>query len=162
MAVWLGKEVAKYVKQPPEIKVNPNGIDLKVSEVWQIDLDSEAVLHGNIRTVGKKLLQPDADGFYHLERGIYDVRIANEVEIPQNAVVFCFPRSSLNRLGTVKSDSSVWDSGYKGFGTQTLFVPIKKLKIHKDEFWFQLTFFSNKDIADMRYRGYWQGEKPRG
>jgi dUTP pyrophosphatase len=162
MAAWLGKDVAKFVKQPPEIKINPNGVDLKVSEVWKIGLEEEAVLHGSTRTVNKKLILPENDDFYHLERGVYDVRIANEVTIPMEAVGLCFPRSTLNRLGTIKSDGGVWDSGYKGFGTQTLLVPIKKIKIHKDEFWFQLMLFSNKDIAEIKYEGHWQGEKPNG
>ena len=161
MSAWLGKDVAKFVKQPPEIKINPNGVDMKVSEVWMIDFEEEALLHGNIREVNKKLIQPDSGGFFNLWRGIYDIRVANEVAIPQDAVVLCFPRSSLNRLGTIKSDGGVWDSGYKGFGTQTLLVPIKRIRIHKDEFWFQLMFFSNKDVADLKYDGHWQGEKPK-
>ena len=164
MAVWLGKDIAKYISNHAPIKINPNGVDIGVSEVWRIHPDSEVIVKGAERKISpdKTKIEPAEDGFYHLEQGIYEIRLANEVEIPSSAMALMFPRSTLNRLGMLKSETAVGDSGYKGFMTQTFFVSVKKLKIHKDEAWVQLIFIDNKDIPDTLYSGHWQGEKPSG
>jgi deoxycytidine triphosphate deaminase len=162
MVVWSGKHVAQFVRQPPEIKINPNGVDLKASEIWLIRADAVSVLNGKTRATipEKEKVLPDADGFYNLHQGTYEVRVANEVSIPKNAVGKLYPRSSLNRLGSIKSDTAIWDSGYCGFGTQTLHVPIKLLRVQKDEFWFQLAMEDGEE-SDEQYSGHWQGEKPK-
>jgi len=162
MAVWLGKDVAKYIGNHAPIKINPNGVDLRISEVWYIHPESEVIIKGSERTITpeKSKIEPKEDGFYHLEHGVYEVRMANETEIPLTATGLILPRSTLNRLGMIKSETAVADSGYKGFMTQTFFVPVRKFKIHKDEAWVQLIFIGNKDIPDMKYSGHWQGEKP--
>ncbi len=162
MVVWSGKHVAQFVRQPPEIKINPNGVDLKASEIWLIRADAVSVLNGKTRVTmpDKEKVLPDADGFYNLHQGTYEVRVANEVSIPKNAVGKLYPRSSLNRLGSIKSDTAIWDSGYCGFGTQTLHVPIKLLRVQKDEFMFQLAM-EDCESSDVQYSGHWQGEKPK-
>lgn len=149
------------MKCPPEIKINPNGVDLGVSEVWLIRSDAVSVLNGKIRTTipEKEKVIPDIDGFYNLHHGTYEVRIANEIAVPYNAVGKLYPRSSLNRLGAIKSDTALWDSGYKGFGTQTLHVPMKLFRIHKDERWFQFAL-EDCEPSEEQYAGHWQGEKP--
>jgi dUTP pyrophosphatase len=162
MSVWLGEETAKHVEQPPEIKANPNGVDLRISEIWRIPEGGIARIYGKERTIepDKVLIEPDKDGFYYLPEGTYEVRTANKVNIPNNAVGFCFPRSTLNRFGVIKSETAVWDSGYSGFGTLTVRVTIKELQIHKDEYWFQLVLMDTKGKANQLYAGKWQGEKP--
>ena len=163
MAVWLGKDIAKYISNHAPIKINPNGVDLRVSEVWKIHPDSEVIIKGSERKISpeKIKIMPQEDDFYHLDTGVYEIRLANETEIPLTATGLIWPRSTLNRLGMVKSETAIADSGYKGFMTQTFFVPIKKFKIHKDEAWVQLMFIDNKDIPDIKYEGHWQGEKPK-
>jgi len=161
--IWSGKRTAAFVKQPPEIKINPNGVDLKVSEVYEIHNQTVSVLNGKVRTTNpeKVSIKPDAEGFYNLEQGnVYEARLANEVSVPENAVGLMFPRSSLNRLGAVKSNTAIWEPGYKGFGTLTIFVPIKLFRIHKDEHWFQFTL-QDCEKSDVLYDGHWQGEKAK-
>lgn len=162
MAVWIGEEIAKFVEQPPEIKINPNGVDIGASEVWKLSDDATAVLKGKERTIApdKQKILPNEMGFYNLSRGMYEIRFANKVTIPKNAIGLCFPRTSLNRLGMLKSETGIWDSGYSGYGTQTMFVAIKNFKIHKDEFWFQFTLIDMKEDAKTLYEGHWQGERP--
>ncbi|MBI4017384.1 MAG: deoxycytidine deaminase [Candidatus Aenigmarchaeota archaeon] len=159
MSVWPGSRTARFVKQPPEVKINPNGVDVGVSEVWRIEEHARSTLHGKIRETEppKTLVTPEGD-FFVLAKGVYEVRLSNEVEIPQNAVAMLLPRSTLNRLGVIKSETAVWDSGYKGFGTQTVFVPIHSIRIHRDEKWFQLIFMDAE--ASGTYEGHWQNEKP--
>jgi len=163
MVVWSGKRTSACVRQPPEVKVGPNGVEMKVSEVWKIEPETVSVFNGKVRTTTpeKMKLEPDAEGFWNLTTGTYEVRIANEVSIPLNAVGRLHPRSTLNRLGTIKSDTALWDSGYVGYGTQTVHVPIRLFRIHKDEFWFQFVL-EECEPADAGYSGHWQGEKPQG
>ncbi|MGC8940666.1 MAG: dCTP deaminase domain-containing protein [Candidatus Nanoarchaeia archaeon] len=159
MAVWLGEDVAKYVKGQP-IKINPNGVDIKISEIWRIPENAEVLVHGQNRIISPpKIKVEPKDGFWELKRGIYEIRLANEITIPPEATGLTFPRSTFNRLGIIKAESAVWDSGYRGFGTQTIFVAVKTAKIHVDEAWVQLIFIDNKERAKMLYNGHWQGEK---
>ena len=162
MVIWSGKNTARFVRGPAPVKVNPNGVDVGVSEVWLIRNDSVSVLNGRVRatTPEKKKVLPDEEGFYNLHNGTYEVRLANEIAVPLNAMGKAFPRSSLNRLGAIKSDTAVWDSGYCGFGTQTVHIPIKLFRIHKDEFWFQFVL-EDCEPAEQGYSGHWQGEKPQ-
>lgn len=162
MAVFTGKMVAEHIEQPPEIKINPNGVDLRISEVWKLPEEGIATIHGSIRRIepDKFKIEPDSDGFYILPQGTYELRVANKVNIPEHAVGLLFPRSTLNRLGIIKSESAVWDSGYSGYGTQTVRVTIQEMRIHKDECWFQMMFFDMKEKVDHTYSGHWQNEKP--
>ncbi len=162
MTVWSGERVANFVEQPPKIKINPNGVDLSVSEVFLISSDASSVLDGDVREISpeKTLVKPGKDGFYSLVSGVYEIRSANRVSIPKNAVAFFFPRSTLNRLGVIKSQTAVGDSGYTGYPTQTVFIPIKNFRIHKDEHWMQMMFMGCEE-SEHSYSGHWQGEKPR-
>ncbi len=163
MVVWLGEEVAKYIEQPPEIKINPNGVDLKVSEIWKLPEEGVVTIYGKERTITpeKMKIDVDDDGFYYLPKGTYEIRIANKVNIPKHAVGLLFPRSTFNRFGVIKSESAVWDSGYSGYGTQTVRITVQELRVHKDEFWFQMMFFDTKGEVQQTYEGHWQGEKPQ-
>ena len=161
MAVWSGERVSKFVEQPPDVKVNPNGVDIKVAEVFYIDSDACSVVNGDVRetTPGKTRVRPEKDGFYHLKTGVYEIRLANRITIPKDAVAFFFPRSTLNRLGMIKSQTAVGDSGYSGYPTQTVFIPIKDFMIHKDEHWIQVMFMGCEESANS-YSGRYQGERP--
>jgi deoxycytidine triphosphate deaminase len=160
--IWSGKGTARHVSGQAPVKVNPNGVDIGVSEVWLIRNDAISILNGKTRITipEKEKLLPDADGFYNLAQGTYEVRLANEVSVPLNAVGKLYPRSSLNRLGAIKSDTALWDSGYIGFGTQTIHIPIKLFRIHKDELWFQFVL-EDCELVERGYEGHWQGEKPK-
>jgi len=158
MVVWLGKNVAKCAKG--NYKLQPNGIEVGVSEVWRIPTDSTAIFDGKQREVCKEKVTTHGD-FYILDRGTYEVRVGVKVKIPANCVGLCLPRSTINRLGIIKSETALWDSGYEGFGTQTIHVPIKQFKIHKDENWFQLIFISNESPSELLYEGHWQNEAPK-
>lgn len=162
MVVWTGKKVSKCIEQPPEVKINPNGVDVKVSEVWKLPEEGIVTIKGKERTIEpeKMKIEPGVEDFYVLPKGTYEVRIANKVNIPKNAVGLMFPRSTFNRFGIIKSETAVWDSGYSGWGTQTVRVTVKEARIHKDEFWFQFVLINMKDKVDQVYEGHWQGEKP--
>ncbi|MDP7422318.1 MAG: hypothetical protein QGH40_10575 [bacterium] len=162
MSIWLGEDVARYIERPPGVKINPNGVDLRVSEIWRIPDDGTVTVHGKTREIHppKEKVEPSENGFFHLPRGTYEIRVANRVTVPSTAAGFLFPRTTFNRLGVMKSETGVWDSGYSGYGTQTVRVTVKELKVHRDEYWFQLVFMDTTGTATKLYDGHWQGEKP--
>ncbi len=147
-------------------KVNPNGVDLAPKEVKVIPLGLKILLHGDERGYVKgkapardfkETLAPDAEGFYEFAKGgLYELRFPR-VTVPADCTGFAFPRSTVNRLGIVKLESAVFDSGYSGEPTQTIFTPIEA-RVHKDEALVQLVFIRNEAPAKRLYDGRYQNE----
>lgn len=150
--------VDKCILEGAPVKIGPNGIDVSPIEIHRISMDATATVHGATREINppKQLVHAEGD-FYRLTSGIYEVRLAVKIKIPKNAVGKCVPRSTLNRLGMIKAESAVWDSGYEGWGTVTVMVPIKELMIHKDEAWFQF-IIEDAYESEEQYNGFYQLE----
>ncbi len=165
MSVISGEEVASYCKS--FVKINPNGVDLAPTQVSRLPMDLTIFLHGDRRgflnpsgdlVTEKRVLHPDSSGFFLFERGgLYELRFPG-VSIPPTCTGFAFPRSTINRLGIIKLESAVFDSGYQGEPTQVIFTPINA-KIHQSEAFVQLVLIRNEKPAQSLYKGYYQGEK---
>lgn len=174
MSVVSGQEVAKSCASFK--KINPNGVDLSPKEVKTLPRGAKIYLRGEERgyMVGpqsskrkhqvadlKKLLSPDKKGFYEFKRGsLYELRFP-KVSIPADCTGFAFPRSTINRLGIIKLESAVFDSGYAGEPTQTIFTPLDA-RVHKDEALIQLVFIRNEAPAETLYKGRYQNESSSG
>ncbi len=165
MSVLSGHEVSKFCSSYK--KVNPNGVDLAPKEVRRIPAGSKIYLHGEERGYlgrsprrvvdRKEVLKADASGFYDFSRGgLYELRFP-KVSIPADCTGFAFPRSTINRLGIIKLETAVFDSGYSGEPTQTIFTPLAA-RVHKDEALVQLVFIRNEAPAKELYRGRYQNE----
>jgi deoxycytidine triphosphate deaminase len=165
MSVLSGREVARHCAS--YTKINPSGVDLAPIQVMRLPTNLTIYLRKDARGYldrsgkiieGKKRLLPDAKHFYRFERGgLYELRFP-KVDIPSSCTGFAFPRSSVNRLGIIKLETAVFDSGYTGEPTQTIYTPLKAL-IHKDEALVQLIFIKNERRAQELYRGRYQNEK---
>jgi deoxycytidine triphosphate deaminase len=165
MSVVSGDEVATCCKA--YVKINPNGVDLAPRQVSKLPMDSTIFLHGAERgylgpeeglTTEKQDLVPDESGFYVFERGgMYELRFP-EVRIPASCMGLAFPRSSINRLGIIKLESAVFDSGYCGEPTQVIFTPISA-RVHQGEAIIQMVFLRNEIPATSLYSGFYQNEK---
>ncbi len=167
MSVVSGEEVAACCKG--YVKINPNGVDLAPKQVSKLPMDATIFLHGAERgylgqggeliTI-KEDLPPDEAGFYRFERGaMYELRFP-EVSVPSTCTGVAFPRSTMNRLGIVKLESAVFDSGYRGEPTQVILTPIRA-QVHRDEAMVQLVFFRNEKQSSNLYSGFYQNEKGR-
>jgi deoxycytidine triphosphate deaminase len=166
MSVWAGRDVAKYVKG--YCKINPGGVDLAPKQITKLPR-LKVLLHGEKRGFLidgkfhdhekiKSICKPDKLGYYHLKSmTLYELRFPL-VEIPLTATGLCFPRSTLNRLGIIKAETAILDSGYRGEFVQTLFTFSPAL-IYKEEPLVQLIFLQNLERAEEGYRGRYQGEK---
>jgi deoxycytidine triphosphate deaminase len=165
MSVVSGKEVAMHCKSFASI--GPNGVDLAPRQVSRLPMELTIFLKGDERgfldpdgrlVKEKEHILPDEGGFYSYERGgMYELRFP-EVSIPANCTGLAFPRSSINRLGIIKLETAVFDSGYQGEPTQVIFTPINA-KIHEKEAMIQLVFLRNEKPADSLYSGYYQNER---
>ena len=167
MSVVSGEEVASCCKD--FVKINPNGVDLAPKQVSKLPMGSTIFLHGDERGYlgedgslvnNKEDLAADDSGFYLFERGgMYELRFP-EVSVPATCTGFAFPRSSINRLGIIKLESAVFDSGYRGEPTQVIFTPIRA-RVHRGEAMIQLVFLRNEKQATSLYSGFYQNEKGR-
>jgi deoxycytidine triphosphate deaminase len=174
VSVLSGKEVSKSCSSFK--KINPNGVDLSPKEVKMIPHGYKIYLHGEERgyiapsesrwrrpkvSDVKELVVPDKEGFYDFVKGnLYELRFP-KVTIPADCTGFAFPRSTVNRLGIIKLESAVFDSGYSGEPTQTIFTPLGA-KVHKHEALIQLVFIRNEAPAEELYRGRYQDESSSG
>jgi len=174
LSVLSGEEVSRHCSSFK--KVNPNGVDLAPKEVRSIPGGSTIYLHGEKRGYlkaskgrvkkvviddAKLPVEPDAEGFYRFAKGrLYELRFPR-VSVPADCTGFAFPRSTVNRLGIIKLESAVFDSGYAGEFTQTIFTPLNA-RVHKDEALVQLVFIRNEAPAQMLYNGRYQNEASTG
>lgn len=163
--VWTGKAVAKHCERV--VVINPSGVDLAPIEIVEIP-EATIFVHGSKRGYlvngkfvdqrdFKKIIEPDTEGFYNLRpHKIYELRFP-KVEIPMTATGFAYPRSTFVRLGLIKIQSAVWDSGYSGNATQSFYTTLPA-KIHRDEAWIQLVFIDNKSVPEKGYQGHYHNE----
>jgi deoxycytidine triphosphate deaminase len=163
---WSGQkiydEILKVVEANKDrlkfVKINPSGVDIGISSVDRIENNSIATIDGERRELDRPLIPcKSQDGMYTLEAGIYVVRLDVAVRMPANAIGFCFPRSTLNRLGVIKSETAIFDPGYEGIGVQTVDIPIRQLRIAVNERWFQFVVGDTVETG-MTYAGRYQGE----
>ena len=147
-----GVFVADHVADTDKGQVQPNGVDLTVSVVF------EQVAPGRIGTDGKTVgdrRERDPDrGVYRLDPGGYVVRYGERVRIPEGHVGFLYPRSSLLRNSCVL-DTAVWDAGYEGRGEGLLEV-YHTLELEQGARVAQLVLARAKH--GHRYDGRYQGE----
>ncbi len=162
-----GKIAKEYVSE--YVKVNPAGIDIKPKKIFRLPLEKVDyiylegkkrgyMLNGEFKQLTELLEEiTPIENYWVLEEGYYYV-VFPKVTIPEDVMALAFPRSTLNRLGIQKFETAVFDPGYEGEFTQTLYFP-KRAKIHVNEAWIQLVFFKLLEKPEETYKGFWQGEK---
>ena len=97
--------------QPQDIQ--PNAVDLRLGKVFAIKsavfmIDENQKVHR-----GSSPIEPQADGYYHLQPGCYEVIMENEIEVAEGEAGWVITRSTLNRNGVFLT-SGLYDSGYHG------------------------------------------------
>jgi len=115
--IWAGKDVANWIKGIESNQVQPNGVDLTISEIYKFK-DRGFLLKDRRKLPDYEVLLGD---IWELQPGSYIVRYKELIVIPENAVGIVLPRSSLMRMG-VTLYTAVWDSGYEGRGISLLNV----------------------------------------
>jgi deoxycytidine triphosphate deaminase len=110
--------------------VQPNAVDLRLGKVFRIlsntfEIDEEKKVHR-----GSEEIKPDADGYYFLEVGDYEVIMENEIEVGDGEAGFVITRSTLNRNGCFLT-SGLYDTGYNGVMAGVMHVGIGPVRIQQ-------------------------------
>lgn len=127
----LGKEKIKELMKDglvenmidANVQIQSDSVDLTIGYIlipWEkafIDFDNS-----RRHISGLHRLPPSEDNIYHLSTNkSYVVKIREKINLPKNIAGLIKSRSSLVRSG-VYIESSVWDSGYSGYGSVLLRV----------------------------------------
>jgi len=101
--------------------IQPNAIDVRLDLVFALEkrpfvLDETKKIHR-----GSRIVQPNAEGYYKLKPGSYEVIMKGEVVVGEGEAGFIITRSTLNRNGLFLT-SGLYDSGYHGVMAGVLHV----------------------------------------
>ena len=107
----------------------PNAVDLRLGKVFPIKKDVFEISNDHKKHRGTESeLTPDADGYYTLEPGEYEVVMENIIHVGENEAGWVITRSTLNRNGLFIT-SGLYDSGYHGVMAGVLHVTMGTARI---------------------------------
>lgn len=125
-----GSNAASSLTNVQEKDVQPNAVDLRVDKILKI-LTNDFTIDENQKVHrGSEELEPDKDGYFHLEPGAYEVLMENIITIGHGEAGWVIPRSTLNRNGVFLT-SGLYDSGYKGVMASVMHVTTGTMHIAK-------------------------------
>jgi len=140
-------------------QLQPSGFDLSL-ECVEAYLGGGAVDFSNEERViaETERIQPDADGWINLGKGVYKVVYNEVVKMPLNVAAIARTRSTLLRNGA-EVGTAVWDPGYEGRSSSMLTVHNPHgLRLKVDARIAQLIFFETGDV-EKGYSGVYQKER---
>lgn len=110
--------------------VQPNAVDLRLDRVFAIKKEVFEITNDTKKHRGSVEILPDADGFFELEPGCYEVVMENVVSVGENEAGWVITRSTLNRNG-LHIFSGLYDSGYHGMMAGCMHVNVATARIKK-------------------------------
>ena len=113
-----------------ENAIQPNAIDLRLGKVFIIRpntfiLSEEEKIHR-----GSVELRPDANGWFTLVEGHYEVVMENIITVGENEAGWVITRSTLNRNGVFLT-SGLYDTGYTGIMAGVMHVTCGPMRIQR-------------------------------
>ena len=152
-----GFQVLKYIKNLlSENQLQPAGVDLTVYKVFK--LISRGYLGVNYRRISEVQEVPKKNGKWHLSKGAYKVLINEIIQVPEDAIGLCFPRSTLLRMG-VDVRCALWDPGYYGRSEILLVVHNEHgVIIEENARIAQIVFIKLVEKPHKLYSGMYKGE----
>jgi deoxycytidine triphosphate deaminase len=123
-------DTASTLTEVQDVDVQPNACDLRVDKIFSINpnvflINEEKKVHR-----GSTELQPDHDGYWHLDEGTYEIVMQNIISVGEGEAGWVITRSTLNRNG-VFITSGLYDSGYHGVMAGALHVTCGPMKIQR-------------------------------
>lgn len=113
-----------------ENDVQPNAVDLRLARVFAIETADFVISEEERVHRGSVEIEPNAEGFFVLEPGSYEVVMENIINVGENEAGWVITRSSLNRNGIFLT-SGLYDSGYNGSMAGCMHVNVATAKIAK-------------------------------
>jgi dUTP pyrophosphatase len=167
-SVLSREDISQLLNQNPPIvdglqsleeQLQPNGIDLTVSDVSLFGSSGILNIQNNARVLSSTSpLIFSAMGCLDLVPGCYLITYNETVNLPRNIMGLAFPRSSLLRCG-ISIHTAVWDAGYSGRGQSLMLVyNTMGFRVYQYARVVQLVFFRlNRDVI-KGYDGVFQKE----
>lgn len=156
-----GEFVAEHIeprddeKSLPEEAIQPNGVDLSIGELY--NLNGRSYISNDDYEKAKRSPVEKQGGKYRVgPDNAYIIVYGEIISIPENHIGLVFPRSRLMRCG-LQIETAVWDSGYTGIGEGQLAVN-QKAKLESDLRIAQMVFIQTEELENS-YTGSHQEEK---
>ncbi len=125
----MGESSKSTLTNVQEGDVQPNAVDLRLGKVFPIKKDVFQISNDHKHHRGTEPeLTPDADGYFVLEPGEYEVVMENVINVGEAEAGWVITRSTLNRNGLFLT-SGLYDSGYHGVMAGVLHVTVGTAKI---------------------------------
>jgi deoxycytidine triphosphate deaminase len=125
----MGEHGSKLTSVQPG-DVQPNAVDLRLGKVFRILSNVCTLSETQKGHRGSVELQPDEQGFWHLEPGTYEVVMENIIEVGEGEAGWVITRSTLNRNGIFLT-SGLYDSGYHGVMAGAMHVHCGQFSVQK-------------------------------
>lgn len=109
----MGKQSKSTLTHVHEGDVQPNAVDLRLAKVFAVKPDMFEISNDHKVHRGSNEILPDADGYFNLSRGDYEVVMENIIHVGEGEAGWVITRSTLNRNGLFLT-SGLYDSGYHG------------------------------------------------
>ena len=113
----LGPKISrKFVEILDDIQVQQCGIDLRIGSIYKIEGEGVLDYSNNKRKLPnyRRIFSSEDDIKISLNRGIYLIKVADKVKVPEDMAALVYPRSSLLRMGCTLY-TAVHDPGYEGY-----------------------------------------------
>ena len=110
--------------------VQPNAVDIRLDKILVLRPKTFVISEDVKIHRGSAELTPDADGWFTLQEGVYEVIAENQISVGENEAGYVITRSTLNRNG-VYITSGLYDSGYQGVIAAALHVTSGPMKIKR-------------------------------
>lgn len=120
----LGPEISRrFVEIGDDTQVQQCGIDLRVGSIYEIEGEGVLDYSNEKRKLPhyRRIFSSEEDSKISLDRGIYLVKVADRIKVPEDVAALVYPRSSLLRMGCTLY-TAVHDPGYEGYPEYLLHV----------------------------------------
>lgn len=126
--------------------IQPNAVDLRLGKVFAVHQNTFVIDEDQKVHRGSAELEPDAEGYWELAPGTYEIVMENVIEVGEDEAGWVITRSTLNRNG-VFITSGLYDSGYHGVMAGAMHVRCGLIKIKKGTRVGQFLLFKSESLS---------------
>lgn len=126
----MGNKSKSRLTSVQEGDVQPNAVDLRLDKMFRISTELFEISNDHKKHRGTEELHPDADGYFNLVPGSYEVVMENIIQVGDSEAGWVITRSTLNRNGCFLT-SGLYDTGYHGIMAGVLHVTTGQARIKK-------------------------------
>lgn len=126
----MGPESTSSLTNVQEGDVQPNAVDLRIGKIFFIRPNTFTISEETKDHRGSVELTPDANGWWTLREGHYEVVMENVINVGEGEAGWVITRSTLNRNGVFLT-SGLYDTGYHGVMAGVMHVTCGPMRIQK-------------------------------